>query len=126
MTAAVGELETRIVAQFEAASNRGVEVQKAALADMSEVLRTGSVRLLEEIRSGWGLQSREAIESLVDRRLGEAAGRLDEAAEHQREAMNRLARRLALAMIFAAAAMVLITAQTAGLPGWLAARLTSG
>ncbi len=126
MTAAVGELETRVVAQFEAASTRGVEVQKAALADMSEVLRTGSTRLVEEIRSGWGVESREAIETLVDRRLGEAAGRLVEAAPHQREAVNRLARRLALAMVFAAAAMVLVTAQTAGLPGWLAARLTSG
>lgn len=126
MTAAVSDLETRVAGHFEAAAARSAETQKAALLDMAQALRLVSTRLLEEIRGGWGADAREAIETLVDRRLADAATRLDEAAERQRRAMNRLAALLAAATAGSAAALLLLAGSASGVYAWIAARLAGG
>lgn len=126
MTASVTDLETRVAAHFEAAAARSAETQKAALLEMAQALRLVSTRLVEEIRGGWGAEAREAIETLVDRRLADASTRLDEAAERQRRAMNRLAALLAAATAGSAAALLLLAGSASGFYAWVAARLAGG
>uniref|UniRef100_Q07JG1 Uncharacterized protein n=1 Tax=Rhodopseudomonas palustris (strain BisA53) TaxID=316055 RepID=Q07JG1_RHOP5 len=125
MTTAVGNIETQVAAHFEASTAKSTEVQREAMLKLADVLRASLGRMVEEIRTGWGRESREGFEDLVDRRLAETARQIDVAADRQFRLMNRISW-LAITMLFFSAALLLVAANNSGAIGWLWAQLGLG
>lgn len=118
MTNAVGNIEAQVAAHFETSTAKSAEVQREALLELTDVLRGAFGRMVEEIRTGWGRDSRQGFEDLVDRRLADTTRHIDDVAGRQIRLMNRLSW-LAIAMLVSSMALLLIAAHSSGAVGWL-------
>lgn len=115
MTASVADLEERVAAHFEHSAQRGAEIQQAALGRLAAAQDEACDTLVREIRSGWGREARVDFEDMLERRLRRTLAALEGAAEGQLRAMRRIATLLAVAMGLAAAGLLVLAVERAGL-----------
>ncbi|MBI5131256.1 MAG: MotA/TolQ/ExbB proton channel family protein [Rhodopseudomonas palustris] len=118
MTTSVGNIETRVAAHFEASARQSAEVQKEALLKLAEVLRLYFDHLVEEVRTGWGRESREKFEGLVDHRLSEAVRQSEVAAGRQTRLLRRTSW-LAGLLLLISTALLFVAVHNSGVLDWL-------